>query len=45
MKEITDRKSRGREAPMVITPWAVARLVKQIAGAVRGATSRRRRPS
>jgi hypothetical protein len=45
MRETTNRKSKGREAPMVITPWAVVRLVKQIAGAVRGATSRRRRQS
>jgi hypothetical protein len=36
-------KERGREAPIVITPWAVADLVKRIRSALRERRSRRQR--
>jgi hypothetical protein len=42
MKRIVDRGAKGQEAPMVITPRALVRLVKQIAGAVRRRRSARR---
>jgi len=36
MPDETDERTRGREAPMVITPRALVRLAKQLAGAARG---------
>ncbi len=35
MKRVVERNARGREAPMVITPSAVARLIKQTISAIR----------
>jgi hypothetical protein len=40
MRRIADRSATGQEAPMVITPKAVARLLRQVAGAIRRASSR-----
>jgi hypothetical protein len=33
MERVVERNARGREAPMVITPSAVARLIKQTVSA------------
>jgi hypothetical protein len=40
MERVVERSARGREAPMVITPWAVARLIKQTVSAIRRKSSR-----
>ena len=37
-----DRISRGREAPIIVTPSAVARLIKQTAEIIRRRRSKRR---
>jgi len=34
MRRIANRTATGQEAPMVITPKAVARLLRQVAGAI-----------
>jgi hypothetical protein len=34
MRRIANRSAKGQEAPMVITPKAVARLLRQVAGAI-----------
>jgi hypothetical protein len=41
MRRITDRDARGREAPIVVTPWALVRLMKQTADLIRRRASRR----
>jgi hypothetical protein len=33
MTRVVERNARAREAPMVITPWAVARLIEQTVSA------------
>jgi len=33
MPDVDDERRRGREAPMVITPGALLRLARQLAGA------------
>jgi hypothetical protein len=35
MKRVVERNTSGQEAPMVITPSAVARLIKQTVNAIR----------
>jgi hypothetical protein len=35
MRKITDREAKGQEAPMVIGPRDVVRLIRQLAGLVR----------
>jgi hypothetical protein len=35
MRRKRERYSRGREAPIVVTPWAVARLIKQTVDLIR----------
>ncbi len=39
MRRIADRSATGQEAPMVITPKAVARLLRQVARAIRRVSS------
>ena len=34
MRRIANRSANGQEAPMVITPKAAARLLRQVAGAI-----------
>jgi hypothetical protein len=43
MKRTNDRGVSGREAPMVITPRMLARLVRQMATSIRAAATRRGR--
>ncbi|HEX6703096.1 MAG TPA: hypothetical protein VF101_20395 [Gaiellaceae bacterium] len=43
MKRIADRHEIGREAPIVVSPWAFARMLKQLVDAIRGSRARRRR--
>jgi hypothetical protein len=43
MRRKRERISRGREAPIIVWPWAVARLVKQTAEVIRDRRSKRRR--
>jgi hypothetical protein len=42
MRRKRERVSRGREAPMIVTPWALARLIKQTFQIIRERASRRR---
>ncbi len=42
MRRIADRRAKGQEAPMVITPRAVARSLRQVAGAISRIANRRR---
>jgi hypothetical protein len=42
MKRIEDRGAAGQEAPMVISPRGVARLIRQIATSVRAIARRTR---
>jgi hypothetical protein len=42
MKRLTEEEARGREAPIVVTPRALARLIRQTAEIVRRRGSRRR---
>jgi hypothetical protein len=35
MRKITDRGAKGQEAPMVISPRDVVRLLRQLAGVMR----------
>jgi hypothetical protein len=43
MKRKKERQAAGQEAPMVITPAMLARLVGQIADSVRGLAKKARR--
>jgi hypothetical protein len=43
MRRKRERITRGREAPIIVTPWAVARLVKQTAKIIRERRAKRRR--
>jgi hypothetical protein len=42
VKRSGNRSEVGQEAPLVITPKAVARLFKQVAGSIRRAATKRR---
>jgi hypothetical protein len=35
MRRKRERISRGREAPIIVTPWALVRLIKQTAEVIR----------
>jgi hypothetical protein len=41
VKQTVDRNAKGREAPMVIGPRDLVRLVKQVVGTFRSSDSRR----
>jgi hypothetical protein len=41
VKQTVDRNAKGREAPMVIRPRDLVRLVKQVVGTFRSSDSRR----
>jgi len=40
MKRVADSNAKGREAPMVITPAAVGRLLKQIVSVIKARAKR-----
>jgi hypothetical protein len=42
MRRKRERVSRGREAPIIVTPWALVRLIKQTAEIIRRRRSKAR---